>query len=319
MEFPPSVPVPDDIKMIIVSLLNSNPEHRPSIDDVLEHPFFKSHPVIKQLPVSALVSVPVFEEDNFQSETLSSSSSRKTIRSQEQAVVLSPSKTEFTTTPFGSNQQHQAYNANTANKIVYSIQKTSLPIPAAAEPYLAPHQHLHPSSSASPNSTGHRNISIRPVSVHLPQALVSASRYSLLHVFVSRCLFAHLNLFRRHGQQTSNALSDAIYNGVTDSSLSPSARQNNGDSLDANRPRSANHSPNPPRPNSVIITHGSTSRESSSSHSYKSPIQQRSLVSLEPQLTSMAAPARVKRESPPPTPSVKTKLVIEPPAALESK
>ncbi|KAI8913706.1 kinase-like domain-containing protein, partial [Entophlyctis helioformis] len=63
-EFPPSIPISNDVRTIIQSLLNSNPEHRPSIDDVLEHPFFASEPIPIQIPVSALLSPPVIEASN---------------------------------------------------------------------------------------------------------------------------------------------------------------------------------------------------------------------------------------------------------------
>ncbi|KAL2915687.1 Cell cycle serine/threonine-protein kinase cdc5/MSD2 [Polyrhizophydium stewartii] len=64
LEFPAAVPVSSEIRTIIKSLLNSNPEQRPSIDDVLEHPFFAYQPMPAQIPVSALSATPKFDASN---------------------------------------------------------------------------------------------------------------------------------------------------------------------------------------------------------------------------------------------------------------
>ncbi|KAH6577121.1 hypothetical protein BASA60_004200 [Batrachochytrium salamandrivorans] len=61
LEFPPSISISNDVRTIIKSLLNSNPEQRPSIDDVLEHPFFSAQPIMTEIPVSALFTPPVFD------------------------------------------------------------------------------------------------------------------------------------------------------------------------------------------------------------------------------------------------------------------
>ena len=50
----------DEARSLIESLLNSKPECRPSISDILAHPFF-SHDIPLRIPVSALQTTPLFE------------------------------------------------------------------------------------------------------------------------------------------------------------------------------------------------------------------------------------------------------------------
>ncbi|XJO73244.1 hypothetical protein BDV3_004254 [Batrachochytrium dendrobatidis] len=61
LEFPANIPISDDVRVIIKSLLHSDPEQRPSIDDVLEHRFFSTEPILKEIPVSALHTPPIFD------------------------------------------------------------------------------------------------------------------------------------------------------------------------------------------------------------------------------------------------------------------
>eukprot|EP00842_Homolaphlyctis_polyrhiza_P003477 jgi/Hompol1/412/HPOL_003644-RA len=64
-EFPKDIPVSDQARVIISSLLSTNPGERPSIDAVLEHPFFSMELIPIQIPVSALTYPPTFKADDF--------------------------------------------------------------------------------------------------------------------------------------------------------------------------------------------------------------------------------------------------------------
>ncbi|KAI8618216.1 kinase-like domain-containing protein [Chytriomyces sp. MP71] len=63
-EFPPQVHISDYAKNVIISLLNKRPDERPSVDQVLQHPFFTCDPVPYSIPVSALTSVPSWTDLN---------------------------------------------------------------------------------------------------------------------------------------------------------------------------------------------------------------------------------------------------------------
>jgi serine/threonine protein kinase len=60
-EFPENVPILDDARVIITAFLHPKPEDRPSLDDVMEHPYFENRP--DHIPLSALVEIPKFNKN----------------------------------------------------------------------------------------------------------------------------------------------------------------------------------------------------------------------------------------------------------------
>ncbi|KAI9203522.1 uncharacterized protein BJ171DRAFT_460358 [Polychytrium aggregatum] len=60
--FPPQIYVSNMAKEIISSLLNTRPEHRPSISDVLDSDFFVREFMPAQIPITALTTAPQWEQ-----------------------------------------------------------------------------------------------------------------------------------------------------------------------------------------------------------------------------------------------------------------
>ncbi len=58
--FPSNVTVNEDAKDIITAFLNPKPDDRPSIDDVMEHPYFDRTTMPRYIPLSALEGIPQF-------------------------------------------------------------------------------------------------------------------------------------------------------------------------------------------------------------------------------------------------------------------
>ncbi len=56
--FPEDIKISDDAKGIITAFLHPKPQHRPSIDDVMEHSYFSHRPI--SIPLSALKQKPTF-------------------------------------------------------------------------------------------------------------------------------------------------------------------------------------------------------------------------------------------------------------------
>ncbi|KAJ3032137.1 UNVERIFIED_CONTAM: Cell cycle serine/threonine-protein kinase cdc5/MSD2 [Siphonaria sp. JEL0065] len=63
-EFPSSHPISKYAQSLIESLLNDDPELRPTVEEVLSHPFFTLEPVPYSIPVSALSTVPSMSDLN---------------------------------------------------------------------------------------------------------------------------------------------------------------------------------------------------------------------------------------------------------------
>ncbi|KAJ3309778.1 Cell cycle serine/threonine-protein kinase cdc5/MSD2 [Boothiomyces sp. JEL0838] len=61
-EFPPDIHITENAKFIITGLLHTKPECRPSIDEVMNHQFFKEY-MPKSIPVSALTTTPAFPDE----------------------------------------------------------------------------------------------------------------------------------------------------------------------------------------------------------------------------------------------------------------
>jgi serine/threonine protein kinase len=59
--FPPDIPINNECVEIIKALLHSKPECRPSVDDVMEHPFFRDENMPLCIPKSALLNTPCLE------------------------------------------------------------------------------------------------------------------------------------------------------------------------------------------------------------------------------------------------------------------
>ena len=57
-EFPEGIEISNRAKSMVVALLNTKPEERPSIDDVMQHEFLALENRPKFIPVSALTSIP---------------------------------------------------------------------------------------------------------------------------------------------------------------------------------------------------------------------------------------------------------------------
>ncbi|KAI8831720.1 kinase-like domain-containing protein [Chytridium lagenaria] len=75
-EFPSNIEISSESRSVIYSLLNSNPESRPSVEEVMASPFFSCHAVPDSLPLSALLpSAP-----SAQSLTVSTTSASQTRR-----------------------------------------------------------------------------------------------------------------------------------------------------------------------------------------------------------------------------------------------
>ncbi|KAJ3345899.1 Cell cycle serine/threonine-protein kinase cdc5/MSD2, partial [Entophlyctis luteolus] len=58
-EFPPASMVSETAQSVVNALLSNNPALRPSVEEVLCHPFFLEQPVPRSIPVSALVRPPL--------------------------------------------------------------------------------------------------------------------------------------------------------------------------------------------------------------------------------------------------------------------
>lgn len=52
--FPDHATISENAKDLIRSILKTNPDERPTLDKILEHPFLTSNPIPKTLPVSSL-------------------------------------------------------------------------------------------------------------------------------------------------------------------------------------------------------------------------------------------------------------------------
>lgn len=70
-DFPEAIQISKEARLIITSLLHTKPgliflivESRPSIDDVMDHIYFKPELLPKRIPVSALTSIPIFESES---------------------------------------------------------------------------------------------------------------------------------------------------------------------------------------------------------------------------------------------------------------
>ncbi|KAK4684394.1 hypothetical protein P7C73_g5784, partial [Tremellales sp. Uapishka_1] len=59
-EFPPDKPITPAAENLIMSVLNPNPDKRPSLDDILKHPFFHNGPFPAFIPISANDTAPDF-------------------------------------------------------------------------------------------------------------------------------------------------------------------------------------------------------------------------------------------------------------------
>ncbi|TPX54822.1 hypothetical protein PhCBS80983_g05725 [Powellomyces hirtus] len=74
-DFPPQIKMSSAARGMIEALLQSRPECRPSVDDVMHHEFFAIHPTTRVMPVSALTSIPEFALSSSVSSSSASSSS----------------------------------------------------------------------------------------------------------------------------------------------------------------------------------------------------------------------------------------------------
>ncbi|KAJ3027347.1 UNVERIFIED_CONTAM: Cell cycle serine/threonine-protein kinase cdc5/MSD2 [Siphonaria sp. JEL0065] len=63
-EFPSSHPISKNAQSVIESLLNDDPEMRPTVEEVLSHPFFTLEPVPYSIPVFALTTIPSLNDLN---------------------------------------------------------------------------------------------------------------------------------------------------------------------------------------------------------------------------------------------------------------
>jgi len=61
----PEGKVSDDARMLISSMLQTDPKMRPSLDEVRNHPFFTLHQIPGSLPSSCTVSAPIWSTDEF--------------------------------------------------------------------------------------------------------------------------------------------------------------------------------------------------------------------------------------------------------------
>ncbi|KAI8826664.1 kinase-like domain-containing protein [Fimicolochytrium jonesii] len=57
-EFPAQLKISDSARSMIESLLQTRPELRPSVSDIMGHDFFSMQPILRTMPVSALTSIP---------------------------------------------------------------------------------------------------------------------------------------------------------------------------------------------------------------------------------------------------------------------
>ena len=86
-QFPENVPITPHARDIITAFLHPKPENRPSIDDVMEHPYFDRSLIPRSIPLSALVETPVFD---FKSEIEVSSVNSPIQRLKSHATLRSP-------------------------------------------------------------------------------------------------------------------------------------------------------------------------------------------------------------------------------------
>lgn len=60
-DFPENIPILPDARLIITAFLSPKPDERPSVDDVMEHPYFQNRPT--SIPLSALSEIPNFGQN----------------------------------------------------------------------------------------------------------------------------------------------------------------------------------------------------------------------------------------------------------------
>jgi serine/threonine protein kinase len=97
-EFPSTISLSDNAKSIVASLLITRPECRPSVDDVMQHPFFKVSPIIQSIPLSALHTAPRFDSDEdtlIDVSAANSSELRRTIRLDSVSPSVSKSSSQM--------------------------------------------------------------------------------------------------------------------------------------------------------------------------------------------------------------------------------
>mmetsp|Transcript_9347 Transcript_9347/g.21078 ORF Transcript_9347/g.21078 Transcript_9347/m.21078 type:complete len:877 (+) Transcript_9347:289-2919(+) len=61
----PQGKVSDDARLLISSMLQTDPKMRPSLDEVRQHPFFTQHQIPGSLPSTCTVSAPIWSTDEF--------------------------------------------------------------------------------------------------------------------------------------------------------------------------------------------------------------------------------------------------------------
>ncbi|RKP25586.1 kinase-like domain-containing protein [Syncephalis pseudoplumigaleata] len=65
-QFPPDIAVCNEAKELISLLLSKNPLARPTLEEVLKHPFIRKGPIPLRVPLSALYTAPTFTEDQYE-------------------------------------------------------------------------------------------------------------------------------------------------------------------------------------------------------------------------------------------------------------
>lgn len=106
--FPEHVELSASARDLICSMLQTKPEKRPSLESIAAHSFFnrKESPMPSSIPVSALVSVPTFndsnQEENTSSSTASSSSNNKTSSKKESTMKKDEASVPTTVPPSSS-------------------------------------------------------------------------------------------------------------------------------------------------------------------------------------------------------------------------
>ncbi|KAJ3127555.1 Cell cycle serine/threonine-protein kinase cdc5/MSD2 [Physocladia obscura] len=134
-EFPPQISISESAKDVINALLNNKPEYRPSVEEVLQYPFFTKEPVPYSIPVSALTSIPTIQELNIIVQSPLHSSSSITLSNGSQNMsqpssstsVPPPQRAPLPRIPSAVN--NQSANSSHRTSAITAIPKPSSPVP----------------------------------------------------------------------------------------------------------------------------------------------------------------------------------------------
>ncbi|PBK68880.1 Pkinase-domain-containing protein [Armillaria solidipes] len=102
-DFPPERPVSSEAKELITSILASDPQLRPTVHEIVAHPFLSEGTFPPYIPISANESVPTFQHINHvSSEANYRRVKRKALLDEDQVISIALPKSQVSTTTSGA-------------------------------------------------------------------------------------------------------------------------------------------------------------------------------------------------------------------------